>query len=170
MERKIWTKEELSECFRINESGELERLFRGLDWRVVECKCNTTNGYCQVGYKGSMIKYHAIIWVLTHGTIDDADVMIDHVNGDKLDNRIENLRLVSNRENQQNRESHRNGRLQGCRLRKRGKWEALITINGKQIGLGYYNTGEEAHQTYCKACELITQYIDNKQFRALLNL
>jgi hypothetical protein len=166
--RKLWTREELQECFRINEAGELERLIRGLDWRVVECKVNHSDGYCQVQFKDYKIKYHTIIWVLTHGTIVDAEAVIDHIDGNKLNNKIENLRLITNRENGQNRESHRNGRLVGCSLHKCGKWEAQIKINGKRIHLGYYNTEIEAHAVYLKACKLITQYIDNGQFRQLL--
>jgi hypothetical protein len=169
MERKIWTREELETVFRVNDKGELERLFRGLDWRVIDCKCNTTNGYCDVWFKGSMIRYHAIVYILHHGTIEDVDAEIDHSNGNKLDNRIENLRLVSKRENQQNRESHREGRLTGCYLDKRcNKWQAQIVINSKNIGLGLSNTELEAHQIYCKAIELIEEYVDNKQFRNLL--
>jgi hypothetical protein len=167
MKRRIWTREELSEVFRINENGELERLIKGLDWRIIDCVDNS-NGYCRVGYKGTMIQYHTIIWVLINGTIVDAEAVIDHISGNKLDNRIENLRLTTQRKNNQNKKSHRNGRLVGCRLHKCGKWEALIAINGKQISLGLFNTEPEASQVYLKALELIDQYIDSEQFRNLV--
>jgi hypothetical protein len=169
MKRRIFTKEELEIVFRINETGELQRLLRGKDWRVVECKANHNKGYCLVGFKGSHIMYHTIIWVLTNGTIEDAEAVIDHISGDKLDNRIENLRLVSTRENQQNQVNHRKGKLTGCCLHKCGKWQAQITISGKLIHLGLYNTEPEAHKIYLKACELINEYVDNDQFRKLIN-
>jgi len=174
MKRKIWTKEELSEVFRINEKGELERLNgkyspNGVGWSVVECKTNTSKGYCDVGFQGSIIKYHAIIWVLTNGTIEDVNAELDHIDGNRINNRIENLRLVSTRENQQNRAKHRAGRLPGCRFDKRcNKWQARIEINGKLIHLGLYNTEPEAHQIYLKALDLVASYVDNKQFRALV--
>jgi len=176
MKRNIYTREELQEVFRINSEGLLERLClqtnqsgKKGEWKVVECKANTTKGYCDVRFQGTMIKYHVILYVLHHGTIEDASAVIDHKNGDKIDNRIENLRLVTNRKNQQNRTAHRNGRLTGCCLDKRwNKWMARIQINGKQINLGYSDTELEANQIYLTACELIGQYVDAKQFRTLL--
>ena len=168
-QRRIWTKEELSEVFRINSDGLLERLFRGLDWRVVDCKANHSKGYCHVRFGGTIIKYHTIVWILAYGAIEDTEAVIDHLNGDKLDNRIENLRLGTSRENSQNRASHRGGKLVGCYFRRDySKWQALITINDKQINLGLYKTEPEAHQVYLTALELIGQYVDSKQFRALL--
>jgi len=169
MKRKVWAKEELSEVFRISENGELERLFRGLDWRTVDCKCNHNEGYCAVRLRGSNINYHTIVWILINGFIEDENAVIDHIDGNKLNNKIENLRLVTNRENCQNRTTHRAGRLTGCFLDKRwNKWQARIRINSKRISLGYYNTELEAHTIYCIACELMEQYIDIKQFRELL--
>ncbi len=76
---------------------------------------------------------------------------IDHINGNSLDNRYCNLRIVTNRENQQNRKSHRNGRLVGCYYHKRDKkWISQIVLNGKQKCLGYFNTELEAHNRYKK--------------------
>ena len=78
--------------------------------------------------------------------------MVDHINGNSLDNRRTNLRTVTNRENQQNRTVHREGRLCGCTYRKRiKKWEAQIRINKSQKHLGYFKTEIEAHQAYMKA-------------------
>jgi len=172
MKRKIYNKEELSTVFRINAACELERLdcrYKEETWSVVKCKCNTNNGYCDVGFQGSIIKYHAIIWVLTNGTIEDENAELDHIDGDKLNNRVENLRLVSSRENNQNRVKHRNGRLTGCSFHKRcNKWEAQIRINGKLVCLGLFDTELEAHTIYLKACRLKEQYVDGVQFRGLL--
>jgi hypothetical protein len=135
----------------------------------VECKANHNNPYCRVWFKDSRVMYHSVIWILTYGTIEDTEAVIDHKNGDKLDNRIENLRLVSNRENTQNSHKHRNGRLTGCYFRKDcNKWTTQISISGKSIRLGYYNSELEAHQIYLKAYNLIDQYIDSKQFKILL--
>ncbi len=164
--RRIWTKEELETVFRINEAGELERLCQGSrwgrDWRIVDCVDNS-QGYCVVSFKGTMIKYHTIIWILMNGSIEDVEVELDHIDGNRVNNRIENLRLVSKRENNQNTHKHRNGRLVGCHLHKCGKWQALVVINGKLIHLGYYSTEAEAHQIYCEALTMLDKSVEEIQ-------
>lgn len=77
---------------------------------------------------------------------------VDHINGDKLDNRRCNLRIVTSRQNSQNRKLHRNGRLVGCYFKKqRKKWVAQLRLGKNNLHLGYYNTELEAHEAYMKA-------------------
>lgn len=77
--------------------------------------------------------------------------VIDHINGDGLDNRRENLRVVTNSDNMINRYTHRAGKLYGTYFNKqRKKWEAKITINKKRKIIGFYNTELEAHLAYKK--------------------
>lgn len=76
---------------------------------------------------------------------------IDHINGDKLDNRRCNLRLASNAENQYNRGKQKNNTsgFKGVRLnRKSNKWCAQLKFNGKFHYLGIFHTPEEAHEKY----------------------
>ncbi len=171
MKRIIYTREELCEVFRINEAGKLERLClqtnqfgKKGEWRVVDCKANRNTGYCHIRHGDSTILYHTIVWILTNGTIEDVNAEIDHIDGNRINNRIENLRLVCKRENQQNRYKHRNGRLVGCRLDKRcNKWLARIKINGKEIHLGYFDTELEAHQIYCEALTMLDKSVEEVQ-------
>ena len=80
--------------------------------------------------------------------------MIDHKNGNTLDNRRSNLRVVTSRENAQNRKMHRAGRLVGTSYHIRNKkWQANIQINGKIHFLGYFKSDKEAHERYIKALE-----------------
>jgi hypothetical protein len=108
---------------------------------------NKVKGYHYIGIKGRNYYAHRLVWLFETG--DWPKGQIDHINNDKLDNRIENLRDVSNRENQQNQKSHRNGRLVGCYYHKqKNKWHAEIRINGEKVSLGLYLTESEAHTAY----------------------
>ena len=75
--------------------------------------------------------------------------IIDHINGTKYDNRICNLRSVTSQQNSFNRK-----KAKGYYYHKGAKmWQSNITISGKQIYLGMYNTEEEARQVYLTAKE-----------------
>lgn len=97
---------------------------------------------------GKVLLYHRIIYILTQGEIP-LGMQIDHINGNRIDNRIENLRLVTNRQNGQNKQHHRNGRLAGCTYNKlKKRWSARIRFKGVKLSLGTYETEPEAHQAY----------------------
>ena len=175
--RKQIDVEELKKVFRIR-NGNLERLnphFKGGKWTVVKNWRNHSDGYCQVWFNGIRIFYHAIIWILSTGKDIPQGLEIDHINGNKIDNRMENMRLVTNRGNSQNKEIHRAGRLTGTYYNKiyhndkiYHYWKSQIKIDKTRIGLGYYETEQEAHRAYTIACKHIADYVDNKSFRELI--
>ena len=104
-------------------------------------------GYIRIKLKGYKNYAHRMAWFLYYGNWPEKD--LDHINGIRDDNRIENLKEVSNRENSQNRVSHRNGKLFGCYFHKQNKkWYAQIRINGKIKYIGLFNTEQEAHEAY----------------------
>lgn len=108
------------------------------------------NGYLHMSVLGKFYKAHRLVWLLTYGEWPAG--LIDHINGDKLDNRLANLRVVTHRQNQQNRERHRAGRLVGCYYNKRAKrWQAYIKAQGERRHLGMYDTEQEAHAAYLHA-------------------
>jgi HNH endonuclease len=79
------------------------------------------------------------------------DMLVDHINGDGLDNRRQNLRLCTNRQNQQNQRWPRRSlsRFKGVTYDKRSrKWPAYIKTNGRMRGLGYFSTELEAAMAY----------------------
>jgi hypothetical protein len=156
------TQKELQEIFEIVD-GELwrkayvDKLGHKRPRKLVKNIANHADGYCDVKFKGRMVKYHRVIWILLNGDIQ-AGMDIDHIDGNKVNNEISNLRLVSNRENQQNQLKHRNGKLVGCNYHKPAcKWQAKIQVNGKQKHLGLFSTEQEAHEAYKKALEGIEQ-------------
>lgn len=157
MRRNKLIKEEIQSMFEYCD-GELwrkayiDKQQKNLPKRLVKLKANS-QGYCQVWFKDRMVMYHALIWVLVNGEIPE-NMQIDHIDGDKLNNRPDNLRLVSNRQNSQNRALHREGRLPGCYFYKPlQKWRANVRVNGKTYHIGYYITELEAHNAYVKFLE-----------------
>lgn len=74
-------------------------------------------------------------------------LVVDHINGNSLDNRRENLRIATTRMNGQNRREHRAGGLPGCE-RSGKKWAARIRYKGKRIYIGTFMTREDAHLAY----------------------
>ncbi len=80
---------------------------------------------------------------------NNKDLVIDHINRNKGDNRVENLRLVTLAQNGWNTNSR--GAYK-CGVGT--KWFSSILVNGKKIYLGTFNTEEEAHSAYLKAKEI----------------
>lgn len=169
MKRKPIDVEELKKVFRLNDKGKLERLYYG-KWKEIPVVSNHDHGYCRVRFNSMRVFYHTIVWILTTGEDIPEDMVIDHINGNKLDNRIENLRLVNQRVNTQNKKAHRQGKLVGCYFDKcRDRYKAQVQIGKKAIYLGRYATEEEAHNIYVNACKLIEEYTDDASFRELVN-
>ena len=102
-----------------------------------------------VGYRvgqisGSLFCAHRVIWALVH---DEWPDKIDHINGDSLDNRLENLRSVSVSGNGKNSKlsSRNNSGVIGVFWdKRRGKWSANIKSEGKSYFLGYHDRLEDA--------------------------
>lgn len=109
-------------------------------------------GYRYVTINGVSYYIHRIIWFFENNKWPEKS--IDHINGDISDNRIENLRDVSNRENASNKQAHRDGKLVGAIFDKWSKgsrkWKSRIQENGKVLYLGAFKTEIEAHKKYIK--------------------
>lgn len=104
----------------------------------------SNNGYVQaMKSNGTSYSLHRVVMNY------DGELFIDHINGNPLDNRRANLRLVSNQQNIMNCGLSKNNSsgATGVSFRKdRNKWRAYIMLNRKQISLGMYDTFEEAYQ------------------------
>jgi len=86
---------------------------------------------------------HHYAWYYVYGNVDFK--MLDHINRDKTDNRICNLRISNHQQNGFNRND------KGYYFNKQiNKWKTQIILNGKSIYLGSFNTEEEARQAYLK--------------------
>lgn len=79
------------------------------------------------------------------------DFQVDHINGNSLDNRKENLRICTSQQNSMNRKNTKS-LAKGVRFRKdHKKFQARIVLNGKEKHLGYFNSCDEAAKAYNKA-------------------
>jgi len=100
--------------------------------------------YFRVRMEGSIYYAHRIIWVWMTG---DQPETVDHIDGNGLNNRWENLRNVSFLKNGQNQKIHTTNTsgASGITFRKdSGRWRARITSQGKPISLGSFKTKDEA--------------------------
>jgi hypothetical protein len=115
------------------------------NWQAIK---NKKNFYARNRTNGSM--HRMICFVGKNIDFGDKDV-VDHINGDTLDNRRENLRVVSQRQNTQNRHNKMTSNYPGVSLH-RGKWIAHILVNGEQKHLGIFKDEREAAKAYERAC------------------
>ena len=157
---------EVSKDFRVTEDGRLFRLSN--QWgreKEVEIKSNHGDGYCGVGWKNKIYLSHRIMYSLYYQVDVDVNLKIDHKDGNRANNLKDNLHLVTNRGNSQNKECHRGGKLLGCRLHKCGKWQARILINDRDISLGLYEAELEAHNAYNTALTMLDKTVEEiKEF------
>lgn len=112
---------------------------------------HTSKGYRNI-WVGGNYKAHRLAWLYVHGVWPEGQ--IDHINHIKDDNRIANLREVTNGQNMQNRPHQRNSPsgFKGVLGRTRsGRWPAKIAANGKQYWLGMFDSPEQAYAAYCEA-------------------
>lgn len=108
-------------------------------------------GYRTVKIAGRFLRAHRVAWFHYHGEWPTLDV--DHINGDRSDNRISNLRLATQSQNNGNRRSTpgSSSRFKGVTRHKGGKWQAQIECNGRARYLGLFATEEEASLAYQEA-------------------
>jgi len=95
------------------------------------------------------------VYELVNGSTS-GELVIDHINGDTLDNRIDNLRAVTHRKNSQNRRDQReektSSKYVGVYWHKQGhKWMSRIRINGFQKYIGLFDSEENARDAYQRA-------------------
>jgi len=110
------------------------------------------DGYLYIGYKSKRTTAQRIAWLMTHGSFPKGQM--DHINGNRTDNRLCNLRDVSHAGNQHNRfgpqRNNTTGFL-GVTKWKNGKFRAKIKLCGKSKHLGTYSSPEDAYQAYLAA-------------------
>lgn len=149
------TPEQIAQELRIDEYGRLFWL-TPKQGRRLDRPINTIdkNGYIRFVLPPATYTGHVLAWVLYYGSWPDANYDIDHINGIKVDNRKENLRLVTRSQNNLN--SHRASAASTSGFpgvsfsNSKNKWRAYININHRQIFGGYFATKEQAIAARCR--------------------
>ena len=146
--------EELREVFVYDEvcggllrrwkSGKLSRplshqngILKSTKYHTVTVRCNT-------------YMLHVVTWAVVHGEWPSDEV--DHIDGNKTNNRITNLRVVTHELNTQNRRApsstNKASGLQGVCSHYTGRWQARLSYKGRNLHLGTFDTPEAAHAAY----------------------
>lgn len=116
-------------------------------------------GYISGWFKGKKRKEHHLVWFYHYG---EWPQQLDHINGIRDDNRIENLRKCSQSENTRNRpgDSNTSSKYKGVHWHKNNKrWRTTINYDGKRISLGCFSSEKEAAKAYdTKAKELYGEF------------
>lgn len=108
----------------------------------------TNHGYRFLSFNKKRLYVHRLIFYFFNGYYPK---YVDHINGNRQDNRIENLRECTNSQNSANKNklnTNKSG-FKGVHLVKStGKWRSQITIDSKCKHLGYFETPEQANEAY----------------------
>lgn len=110
-------------------------------------------GYVRLRIFGKRFAAHRVAWAWMNGDAEPP-AMIDHINGDRADNRAANLRVVDNSTNLENMRKARADNslgVLGVRQRPNGKFEARICVKGWPVQIGTYATLDEAAAAYLGA-------------------
>lgn len=106
----------------------------------------TKHGYKKVQVNKKPQYNHRVIWEMHHGKVPEA-MEIDHIDGDRSNNLIGNLRCVSRRDNCKNKrllEKNTSG-MHGVRFDEvKGKWVVRIGFGGRNLFFGYFDSKDEA--------------------------
>lgn len=136
----------------ITTQDDARRVFDYVDGRLVNRETGaalgyvTDQGYIKIDYRRRTYFAHRLIFLWCHGWWPE---IIDHIDRDPTNNRIENLRSCTaseNRINQKLRQTNKTGTTGVCWHKSAKKWQARKFIGGRRVDLGRFDNIEDAIQ------------------------
>lgn len=125
-----------------------------------------SEGYVRIRLGGKEYRAHRVIWSICHNEEIPEGMLVDHIDGNKANNKIENLRLASRVQNNANKQKVAFAReLPKGVTRTGSKYRARLHHKGKTYSLGTYDSPEEAAEAYNKkAKEVHGEYAHHTKF------
>tara|TARA_R110000796_G_scaffold106541_2_gene216966 strand:+ start:275 stop:820 length:546 start_codon:yes stop_codon:yes gene_type:complete len=130
-----------------------------------------TNGYLRVNLtkdrKKWKISVHQLVILVFKSIKSNRYKVIDHIDNNKLNNKLSNLQVISARENvlKHRKTTNKSSKYPGVYWHKRNKkWLAQTTLKGKHIYIGHYNSELEAFKSYSKQIETRVSHRDWSAF------
>ena len=136
-------------CF---ENGDVFRWYPASKvWKEISNVANSGGCYNYIGVeKQKILRHRLICFAFKDFDFVNSDLQIDHVDRNKLNNSIDNLRVVTNQQNSFNRSNTKGFTWD----KKAKKFQAKIQLNGKTKFLGRFNDEADARQAYLKAKQI----------------
>lgn len=116
------------------------------------------NGYLVLGIDRRSILAHRAAWAIVNGSLPDNGLDIDHIDGDKRNNSISNLRVASRSDNLKNSKGHKDSKsgVKGVSwCKRRNKWQVRIFRNGENKWIGMFEDINKAKEEYEKVARVI---------------
>jgi len=171
---EIWKTIDGYEDYQVSSLGNVKSLKQSKE-RILKLTIDD-KGYKRVGFcfKGTrkIFKVHKLVAMSFHGHIPNGyNIVVDHINNNKLDNRAINIQLISMRENASKDRVGGSSSFVGVSwCKKHRKWQSFIRFNERKIRLGHFDKEIDAADAYKKALLLLESGCDlNKLYPIRVN-
>lgn len=150
LNQEIWRSINNFPRYEVSNHGRVRNAFKG---NLLKFQ-NDKDGYKRISLEGIHKRIHRLVAEEFIENNDRSKTLVDHIDRDKANNNVTNLRWVTPQQNSMNREGNTAGSSQykGVHWNKANKkWRARIMLNGKAFHLGSYSDETEASHAYNKA-------------------
>ena len=151
--KEVWKDYPYDKRYKVSNLGNV----KGVKGFVLKYE-KSISGYHRIKILKKNITIHQMVAQTFLGYKRDGtnNTVVDHINGNKLDNRLSNLRIISNRENLQKRGG--TSKYVGVH-KQRNRWLSNVTLNNVLYYLGSYNTEIEAYHAYLDALNEYNKFL-----------